>query len=84
MAGWVGSGFVYYVAEATSKPTGDSVEPKRKKLRLLMNNPPSRFERVDENEMAVICKGYVPPNTQKNTRWSLSVFNEWRRPEMSG
>ena len=64
--------------KATSKPTGDSVEPKRKKLRLSLNKPPSRFERVDENEMAVICKGYVQPNMQKNTRWSLSVFNEWK------
>ena len=28
--------------------------------------------------MADITKGYVPPNTAKNTTWALRVFEEWR------
>ena len=28
--------------------------------------------------MEAICKGYVPPNTEKNTKWALKCFNEWR------
>ena len=54
--------------------------PKVKKLKLSLKNPRpgSRFEHVDEEEMSEICKGYVPPNTAKNTHWSLSVFIEWK------
>ena len=29
-------------------------------------------------EVADITKGYVPPNTAKNTTWALRVFEEWR------
>ena len=24
-----------------------------------------------------MCKGYVPLNTEKNTKWALKCFNEW-------
>ena len=39
----------------------ENVEPEPKKLRpsLQKLRPKSRFERVDEKEMSVICKGYV-------------------------
>ena len=39
----------------------ENVEPESKKLRLSLQKlrPKSRFERVDEKEMSVICKGYV-------------------------
>ena len=30
------------------------------------------------DEVADITKGYVPPNTAKNTTWALRVFEEWR------
>ena len=67
---------------SVKKPHSDAAShaapPKRLKLSLKKPRPESRFGRVDEEEMSVICKGYVPPNTAKNTRWSMSVFNEWR------
>ena len=58
----------------------ENVEPEPKKLRLSLQKPrpKSRFERVDEKEMSVICKGYIPPNTEKNTRWGVTVFNDWK------
>ena len=33
---------------------------------------------VSDGDMAVMSKGYVPPNTKKNTDWALSCFREWR------
>ena len=48
-------------------------EGQKLKLSPKKPRPGSRFERVDEEEMSEICKGYVPPNTAKNTHWSLSV-----------
>ena len=58
----------------------ENVAPKVKKLKLSLKRPRpgSCFEHVDEEEMSEICKGYVPPNTSKNTRWSFSIFNEWK------
>ena len=29
-------------------------------------------------KMSEICKGYVPPNTDKATKWALTVFRCWR------
>ena len=29
-------------------------------------------------KMSEICKGYVPPNTEKATKWALTVFHCWR------
>ena len=38
-----------------------------------------RFQNPTSDEaMKTITKGYVPPNTQKNTSWAMTVFNEWR------
>jgi hypothetical protein len=31
-----------------------------------------------DKDMAVISKGYVNPNTSKNTQWALKIFNEWK------
>ncbi len=33
---------------------------------------------VSDADMAVMSKGYVPPNTQKNTDWAMNCFWEWR------
>ena len=39
----------------------------------------SRFSKpTSPTTMQTICKGYVPPNTQKATGWAVCVFNEWR------
>ena len=29
--------------------------------------------------MASVCEGYTPPNTSKNTDWSVRVLDEWRK-----
>ena len=58
----------------------ENVEPEPKKLRLSLQKPrpKSRFEHVDEKEISVICRRYVPPNTEKNTRWGMTMFNDWK------
>ena len=33
---------------------------------------------TNDKDMTRICKGFVPPNTQKNTAWALRLFAEWR------
>lgn len=35
------------------------------------------FEHVSNDDMTTIYKGYVPPNRAKNTKWSVTVFQEW-------
>ena len=35
--------------------------------------PPS-----SDDEIATLSKGFVPPNTEKNTVWAVRVFSEWR------
>ena len=39
-----------------------------------------RFNNVtDDAELAEISKGYVPPNTEKNTGWAMRVYRQWRQ-----
>ena len=41
--------------------------------------PVARFKCPTSNEeMAVLSKGFVPANTQKNNAWAMRVFSEWR------
>ena len=50
----------------------------KKKQRKLDSQAESRFaSAVSDEKMAVISKGYVPPNTQKNTDWAVRCFGEW-------
>ena len=78
-------------ADNGSETVPPAAEPVRKKLKLSLSKPAKpqdrykpqdeskpRFERVDEEEMSTICKGYVPPNTAKSTRWSVGVFDAWK------
>ena len=50
----------------------------KKRLSLSLRSNSKRFVHVSSQEMNLISSGYVPPNTEKNTRWALKVFNEWR------
>ena len=41
-------------------------------------NKKARFaEAKSAEEIADLTKGYVPPNTSKNTSWAVKVFNDW-------
>ena len=49
----------------------------RKKKKAL--SPTSRFSTmVGDDEVSSMSKGYVPPNTQKNTDWAVKNFGTWR------
>lgn len=53
----------------------ENIEPPKKRLKL------SKHHFVDPKkspEIANLTKGYIPPNTVKNTSWALKVFLEWR------
>ena len=56
-------------------PEIQDIQKKRLKLSLAKKN---RFVYKQKEEMETICKGYVPPNTEKNTNWALKCLNEWR------
>lgn len=46
-------------------------KPKRRKVdRFTKPTSPSSMDRI--------CRGYVPPNTGKATKWALKVFDDWR------
>ena len=41
--------------------------------------PEDRFSEITSDEaLAKISKGYIPPNTEKNTAWSMRVFEQWQ------
>ena len=53
-------------------------EPPIKKRRLSLKSPShSRFLYKSKEELETISKGFVPPNTAKNTRWARNCFLEW-------
>ena len=56
-------------------PEIEDIPKERLKLSLSKKN---RFAYLQKEEMETIRKGYVPPNTEKNTKWALKCFNEWR------
>ncbi len=50
----------------------------KKKVSLsLKKKPDSRFAHVTSDDMCSFSAGYVPPNTEKCTKWSLKVFGDW-------
>uniref|UniRef100_A0A1X7TLL5 ZMYM2-like/QRICH1 C-terminal domain-containing protein n=1 Tax=Amphimedon queenslandica TaxID=400682 RepID=A0A1X7TLL5_AMPQE len=51
--------------------------PVPKKRRVSLSAPKSRFVYKSEEEMDAIKKGFVPPNTEKNTKWAQKCFIEW-------
>ncbi len=41
--------------------------------------PEERFRDMTNREtIAQLSKGYVPPNTEKNTGWAINVYLQWR------
>ena len=52
-------------------------EPRKKKLKLATSQK-ERFKYVSTEEMSELSKSFVPANTEKNTRWALKCFCEWR------
>ena len=50
----------------------------KKQLKLSLNRPTKdRFAYLEDKVIKTINKGYVHPNTEKNTKWLLKCFNEW-------
>jgi len=60
----------------------DDFQPAKKKAKVAKQKKQVLSERFQKSksdeEMKRISKGYVPPNTQKNTAWAMAVFREWR------
>ena len=64
----------------------ESITPKPVKKRKCLSlsrkkkalSPTSRFSTmVRDDEVSSMSKGYVPPNTQKNTDWAVKNFGTW-------
>lgn len=46
---------------------------------LIFNPPEKRFvSPVSDAQVAVMSKGYIAPNTKKNTNSAMTCFREWR------
>ena len=53
-------------------------QPPRKKPKRTKVAIDKRFaEAKRADEVAEVTKGYIPPNTAKNTTWAMRVFEEW-------
>ena len=65
--------------EKENKPPDEHHEPKRRLSLKLPEEKKSRFHHKSKEEMEVTCiaKGFVPPNMEKNTRWSKKCFMQW-------
>ena len=82
----------YYVSKhvqgimVEEEESEESVTPKPAKKRKCLSlsrkkalSPTSRFSTmVGDDEVSSMSKGYVPPNTQKNTDWAVKNFGTWR------
>ena len=55
----------------------DFQSPKRKQRKQDLHAQTHFATAVSDQEMAVISKGYVSLNTQKNTDWAVKCFQEW-------
>ena len=41
--------------------------------------PSERFKApTSDEDITKICKGFVPPNMQKNNAWAFRLFSKWR------
>ncbi len=56
----------------------DFESPKKKRRKGELPAKKRFASAVSDVDMAVMSKGYVPPNTQKNTDWAMNCFREWR------
>ena len=54
----------------------ENIQEANKKLSL-SSGKKSRFHYKTEKEMEELSRGYVPPNTEKNTKWATKCFKEW-------
>ena len=56
-------------------------QPPKKRAKHAKAKMPGLSERfknpTSDEAMKTITKGYVPPNTQKNTSWAMTFFNEF-------
>ena len=69
--------------EKENEPPDEHREPKRRLSLKLPEEKKSRFDHKSKEEMEVIVKGFVPPNTEKNTpedileRQSPEELSQW-------
>lgn len=65
--------------ETAESKENASPKPKRRKLSLSTNKgkKTTRFNFKTQEEIEDLSKGYIPPNTEKNTKWAKSVFTDW-------
>uniref|UniRef100_A0A1X7V015 ZMYM2-like/QRICH1 C-terminal domain-containing protein n=1 Tax=Amphimedon queenslandica TaxID=400682 RepID=A0A1X7V015_AMPQE len=55
----------------------DNPTPKKRRVSLKLDKKPPRIAFYSAEEVSEISKGYVPPNTAKNTRWATKCFMDW-------
>ena len=56
----------------------DDFQPPKKRLSLPVHKSKQRFAEVTSSEeLDRVSKSFVPKNTEKNTKWALSTFQQW-------
>ena len=63
----------------SEKENNDDFQLPKKRLKLSASSKgKERFtEMVLSEELETISKGFVPKNTEKNTKWAISTFKQW-------
>ena len=59
------------------KENDDDFQPPKKRLKSSASTEKRFGTMVSPEELEGISKGFVPQNTQKNTKWTVSTFTQW-------
>jgi hypothetical protein len=65
--------------DSDSEKENDDFQPPKKRLKLPTSSKGKQHftEIVSSAGLEAISKGFVPKNTEKNTRWAISSFKQW-------
>lgn len=65
--------------DSDSEKENDDFQPPKQCMKVPASlKGKQRFtEMVSSEQLETISKGYVPQNTEKNTKWAVSTFKQW-------
>ena len=65
--------------DSDSEKENDDFQPpkKRQKVPASLKGKKRFTEMVSSEQLETISKGFVPQNTEKNTKWAFSTFRQW-------
>lgn len=65
--------------DSDSEKENDDFQPPKKRLKLPASSKGKTHftDMVTSEELETLSQGFVPKNTEKNTKWAVSTFKQW-------